>query len=1011
MEKKKKENVFKKSFNKALKKITNLYDVNEPEEKTIEELAKEYLEVYLEQYEINIQSEEDLIPLKIELQGLPNEFFEDFFMNYGLNMSELEKFKDLLSANVDNLKPNILRKQDERIKMEELVEKFLDEYALRFDCNWADEVDATKLLESIRELEEFECKDFFKENNIEESKFSEFSRLATDAAIRRVLRVSNHKKEQENPESRIAPELLADFEKSASKMRNESQIEEIANKILKYMDWENIAENLKNNFYGLIIQMKKADLKEYVSKVTEENLCDAELIALKNMLLDKMEDRRTKDEPDTTSELLYPAKNSQILNHIDVYLEEVLNNGTSKSYDQIIDDMINELKNTFDLNKSELEYLKKVVQIRYQEKSQKLKDNLSFYQKILNVFQTLDYDHLSETQKENLAENIKNGHALKYHDVAHLNISEEEYYKIKNYIVAELNKNRKRKDSKNIKIVLDYYLDQIIKDYTYYEKFCMEITAEKIKKEKPEFEAFTDQELQGVMDLIKKEGKEIAIVALVNLPEISWSNMVDKMSQSKSLEELQKNYQVLLEEIHKTKLSAFNKNLLIEHAKELMETKKKTFGYSNEINNLINKVKKIAADSNIEEILEFYHTIQEPDAKKELNCENLSDEEFANTIKIMQDILNDELANKILADLKKEYPNDNLKELVENWEDKRLKKYNIPTELKKPIQEKIKAKLKSKNDEKDELKDVLEIGTKVSLTKEIKACENLNDFKAGISSKEKLKKGKKGKIASYVVQKDNEQKEIKDKKELEKSLKNGYQLVGYNLSYRGKFFKKKQTFVKKEDVNPSISMIKNIWKKIKKHPIRSIVVGLAALGVVSYFAGKTYYNNLNDNENQEENMDDLEQNPLLAGPYEPLVPDEASEPEEEINIDKEYESIPSMGATMKTPTDLDSEKIIYATINDIGTDNKSTAYYKSDSEKIVDGICLESPEGIRKVYQNTDEIIDLMTNYGYKYIGTRIVNENSYDQNGNIKSYEGYYGAESINLQDVEESLARRRTK
>ena len=63
----------KESF---LKRIIRFMKGKPKDGLTMEELAKEYLEVYLEQNNMNIQSEDDCITIKIELQGLPEEYFE-----------------------------------------------------------------------------------------------------------------------------------------------------------------------------------------------------------------------------------------------------------------------------------------------------------------------------------------------------------------------------------------------------------------------------------------------------------------------------------------------------------------------------------------------------------------------------------------------------------------------------------------------------------------------------------------------------------------------------------------------------------------------------------------------------------------------------------------------------------------------------------------------------------------------------------------------------------------------
>jgi len=909
----------KESF---LKRIIRFMKGKPKDGLTMEELAKEYLEVYLEQNNMNIQSEDDCITIKIELQGLPEEYFEAFFMNYGLELSKLEEFKKLLIKEIDAKSlPKSTVKHIEKDKLLTLVEQFLDDYALKYQISWKDLQDAEALLESIEELEDYECEKFFTENNISMSQFLEFSKLAKDSARRRVLNVRVDSK-------------------------------------------------------------KDLTEKEHIS--SQDNL---------------------------NKDLLYPSKENEILNMMKAEIEAVLSDETTLDHEQKKLKVLERLNIHYNFSAEELSYLEKVVEIQFNERLQNWTNNREFYQKILDAFQTLHYDYMEEEEKKHLAQSILEGKVLKYQDLVHLNLSMAEYNKIKNYIVTELNKNSKKDTKEDISIVLDYYLNQIFKDYTCYEKICLELNAEKIRREQPKFSKFTDYDLKGVIELIKKEGKIIALAALVKLPEIPWDNFEKSLEQCQSLGHLQKLSKEMKEAVSKANLSDFNKNIILHHMNELLEIKKKSLGHSKEIEKLITEIKKQTKDADLDGLVKFYQQICKPSAKKELKCENMTDEEYSKVLKIIKDIVIDEISDKILADLKNDFREECLEKVVKKWDDKNFKKYQIPEELKKSIQNKIKSKLK--NNKTDEQQNILKLGTKVSLNNEVVSCENINDFTNDVKSKETLKKGKKGKITGYVVQKGNSQKEITDMDELKQALQNDYKLVGYNLSYRN-LFRKKHTFVKKEDVEPKDSIFKRIWKKIKKHKIKSIIIGLVALGVASGIIGNKFTNDFYENkETVEDEKDELDE-PVFGETLEPETEpteDNTVEPVvEESEALKEFESIPSVDATVNTFENLDGEKIIYKTINDIGTDNKSTAYYRSDSEKIVDGICLESPEGVRKVYQNTDEIIDLMTNYGYKYIGTRIVNEHSYDQNGNVKSYEGFYGAESINLQDVEESLARRRT-
>lgn len=921
---------------------------------TLEELAVEFLDACLESMDESLESMEESEALKQQMLSAPESYFEAFFLIHDLDMENLEEFKTMLIKAIDDK-----QKKDDRQtqpNLEKLASKFLDEYAEQYKCDWNNQKDAEKLLESIESLEDWECFDFLKANNIKLERFYEFATIATELANSRLQKI----KKENTP----------------------SQGEET---------------------------------------ITEEELESIERGLLREMGIDTKKDPENNDRkepqlPSTISTL--PEQNDKVLKSIDAGIDEALKKLNDADYEQIEKILIEEIRNDSSFTETEKEYLINVLKIRLKEKYYQ---KTNFYQNVLRVFQILDYDHLTAEEKANLIANIKNGKVLKYEEVKHLNISEAEYTKIKNYIIKELEKNHNHAFSTDLNKIYQYYMKELEKnDETYYESEIMNLTPSKIKEKFEDAQIFNDPELIMVIERIKVDGKRIAIQKIINSKEVKkfyedFIKELETCNTKEKLKVLEKQLKDFEMGNEKLGLSNFNKGLLLEHLKELLKNKKILKNNAQKINDLIEKLKKKIKEFTIEELLEFYEGMQKKSAKDYLNCEELTPEEFAFVKQNIEELIKQELTNKILADLEKnnDHNYETIKNLIKDWNPKVFEKYHIPNEIQKDIQTRLEREIekKKKKKENSELDEILDINTKVSLETEVSKYDSIYEFSSQMAKKEKIKKGKKGKVVGYIIRKDGNPKEVDNKEDLEKSLKEGYEFVGYNFEYK-KRFKKQNTYVLPEEIQTRKITLKNIWKNMKEHWIRTVLIASAILGGLSFAFANWKTNKYYESQNSGVE-DSLEPNPVTPPEQQPEEPENEPEETKEQNGTENsiLESIPSIDATVKTPESLDNEKIIYSTINDIGTDNKKTAYYKSDSEKIVDGICLESPEGVRKVYQDINEINDLIVNQGYKYIGTRVVNEHSYDQYGNVKDYEGFFGAESINIQDVEESLARRLTR
>jgi len=217
---------------------------------------------------------------------------------------------------------------------------------------------------------------------------------------------------------------------------------------------------------------------------------------------------------------------------------------------------------------------------------------MELYQKMILAFQKLDYDHLSEEEKNNLVKNILEDRVLTKMDLQELNLSDEDYLKIKESIINKLPHNQKES---LIKDFIEKYVNLFKKaDSSFLENFLKNFQISNIRNKHPELFQVSDVELKNIMNSIIKKGRKITIQKI--LTEKNLKEFFEKFTQKTKNINLEE-YKALKETLQKFSksnemlgLSNFNKALLVEELDQQLEESKTTLKNSSKnSNNSTNK--------------------------------------------------------------------------------------------------------------------------------------------------------------------------------------------------------------------------------------------------------------------------------------------------------------------------------------------------------------------------------------------------------------------------------------
>ncbi len=670
---------------------------------------------------------------------------------------------------------------------------------------------------------------------------------------------------------------------------------------------------------------------------------------------------------------------------------------------KISNNLENLLKNEYGLNKECVQEILKSFERKYNEQVEKL----NYYRKMIETFNTFNYDHLPEEDKQSLLNNIKNGQFLSEEDQEKLNITEEELENLRNDMVKEfenINNASEPETNEEVKITLiNKYLDALKRgNETLFESLQAVLNVEKMREREQMAEMLSDEELEQVITEIKKQGIDITFEKIIALPEVEkfykkFCEDYENVKSIKDAEKLQKNLADFAESKVMLGLTDFNKALLVAKLNEVLANKKEIIKFAEDVKALKEAWKNKISQMETKELMPFYKRIPTM-TKEELEFENLSDDEVNIMKEILGNLVLEELANRILKDLKWESVEnlDELQNQIANWKKEDFAKYEIPEELEEEMKTRLNNKIMEEKTRrqtiKDKLEGILEIGTPVQLTKEVSIYENNADFITNkTNNKKKLKQDKKGTIGGYVLQKEAQVVEVTKKEDLKNYLQEGYEFKGYRYDYKNFIQRNKSTYVKPDEVAKQKLTKEKKWKKILRFAI--LPIAFVATMAAAWLFGK--------NNNKQSSPITTTVVPTITNTTPPVVEDQnyIYVDDEKVMLEQDVintlNSMPGMNANFS----IDNDARIWDSEKTVGVTNGYSSYFNThnmnDVERYSDGYVLRDSEGNQKLYTDRDEIANKIIFEGYDYVGPRALNEFSKSST----DYEGIFEGESVDFE------------
>lgn len=906
-------------------------------------------------------------------------------------------------------------------KMQELAKQYLKLYCDGYQLDLAVVDDRNALLDGIENFDVMECQDFMEANGLDILQFPEFHEALLQELDQFIKDFDE--KNQQVLESATLTEEEKELHNLIDKYLNSLSDEELSSTLLE-IEYESSKEfekravsDPKLAFY--VNGMKNISFQEIQSlliykmksRLSEINKYDDEP---KHDFDDDLYYRESMVEPtEVTNDIEQENTSLSVINtsNFEKYLDELIANipfntstNVEENYVKISNNLENLLKNKYGLNKECVQEILKSFERKYNEQVEKL----NYYRKMIETFNTFDYDHLPEEDKQSLLNNIKNGQFLSEEDQEKLNITEDELENLRNDMVKEfenINNSSEPETNEEVKITLiNKYLDALKRgNETLFESLQEVLNVEKMREREQMAEMLSDEELEQVITEVKKQGIDITFEKIVALPEVEkfYKKFCEDYNNVKSIkdaEKLQKNLADFAESKVMLGLTDFNKALLVAKLNEVLANKKEIIKFAEDVKALKEAWKNKISQMETEELMPFYKRIPTM-TKEELEFENLSDDEVNIMKEILENLVLDELANRILKDLKWESVEnlDELQNQIANWKKEDFAKYQIPEELEEEMKTRLNNKIMEEKTRrqtiKDKLEGILEIGTPVQLTKEVSIYENNADFITNkTNNKKKLKQDKKGTIGGYVLQKEARIVEVTKKEDLKNYLQEGYEFKGYRYDYKNFIQRNKSTYVKPDEVAKQKLTKEKKWKKILRFAI--LPIAFVATMAAAWLFGK--------NNNKQSSPITTTVVPTITNTTPPVVEDQnyIYVDDEKVMLEQDVintlNSMPGMNANFSIDNDVriwDSEKTV-------GVTNGYSSYFNThnmnDVERYSDGYVLRDSEGNQKIYTDRDEIANKIIFEGYDYVGPRALNEFSKSST----DYEGIFEGESVNFED-----------
>lgn len=261
----------------------------------------------------------------------------------------------------------------------------------------------------------------------------------------------------------------------------------------------------------------------------------------------------------------------------------------------------------------------------------------------------------------------------------------------------------------------------------------------------------------------------------------------------------------------------------------------------------------------------------------------------------------------------------------------------------------------------------------------------------------------KGKISGYILTNNESSIVAKNKNELAYYLKKGYHFASYQVKQNFLGIKKVQEIpsseVKKEE--------KHIWKK-------AMFASLFAAAIIG-----SHINNSEKQSNKEVRIESTSNKKIkhqnldeeMENQIETLMTYTSKRPyQAKVGIKKEQNELSDLEETLNNmPASyaeygITSDAKIYTNLTDEERNYKEP-HYKEGTIKLNSGYVLIDDKGIQHIITDPVTVRELLETGNYNYVGTRAINETSFDSNGKIIGYEGLFSKDGMVLLDNQDTL------
>lgn len=879
-------------------------------------------------------------------------------------------------------------------QMKALAGQFLRDYIKYYKFDLSNRNDTNEFIKAISTLEVSECEYFFKKNNINILEYSQFRMTVL----------------------KEMPNIIQEEQKQTAELKK------IVSFLVYQMNFEKLELREAKRLYNIIKQENITNFKIRIeSSGIQTSLTEEEITKLKSNLLEVMEEMHPSILENT--EIIKSADYEIVESFIEEALNEIPENGINReNYDEFLQRMLTRIEEYLNFNKVNKVLIERAKQIFTEKFNKKYKKEISlnYYQKIVEVFRTFDYDHLTEEERINLLNNVKNDNFLSKSTELELNINEEEHKKIQKDLIAKLEELLIRKDdtiyNRYIKLLQDA-------DASYYEELQKHLNITEIRENNPEAKDLTDDEIKALIKDIKTSGINITLEKIMETDKVK--EFVNKFREKASklkvgeFDKLEKELTDFKNSKEMLDLTEFNKMLLVAELEKELKDYKWTAEFQQKTEKAEMEWDQKIRETKTEELMNLYNKFDNMTAE-DFGIKELTDEELDLLRNELKGYVLDELAIRILEDLDMENAKDldALKEIFANWKKEDFEKYSIPEELQEQIKNIVNEKIdteKEKRQKASENKDqYLKIDSEVILTKDVAVYDDGSDFEKNKPlNDKKVKTNKKGKIDGYVVKKGDEIVELDYMVDLKKRLADGYEFVGYKFKYKN-FLTETFTYVKPDEIKALekeslLQKAKRNWKKVAATAALIIAATVAAFG----FAKKSNNNSVPTPSEQETTaapgnaQKDQQDISNSEDKKEEITADEKVIYVDENNKELDEEIVETLNSMpgLDVEVGIDHEARIWGNIDELGETNGQRSYFNARGEydrgQKNDGFVLQDENGRRVVIDDLNTVYDLIGNQNYHYIGTRMLNKYSkHDQD-----YEGLFLEKDIVLYEQSKTL------